>query len=104
MTQRCTSSTTLRHDVPTSVDTPNIAHALGLVAAKIAQHVETAARRLYRHRAVAHMRELDDHILADVGITRGDLEEALERSPFQDPTTVLAKLKRQRAERPAHCR
>ncbi len=31
-------------------------------------------RRLVRDRALAKLRDLDDHLLRDIGLTRGDLE------------------------------
>jgi uncharacterized protein YjiS (DUF1127 family) len=32
------------------------------------------ARRFVRDRALAKLRDLDDHLLRDIGLTRGDLE------------------------------
>jgi uncharacterized protein YjiS (DUF1127 family) len=45
--------------------------------------------------AVKHRRELrrlidlDDHTLADIGLTRSDLHAALSAPPWRDPTSML---------------
>src|SRR4051794_24103692 len=48
-----------------------------------------------RH-AVRRLAELDSRLLADVGITRADLSDALREPLFRNPTDLLAQRARQR--------
>jgi uncharacterized protein YjiS (DUF1127 family) len=46
----------------------------------------------WRHRRdAAVLAGLDDHMLADLGLTRADLNDALSEPLWRDPTTVLAR-------------
>jgi len=48
------------------------------------------AIQAYRNRGpVLRMLELDDRMLRDIGITRGDITSALSGSPVSDPSTRL---------------
>ena len=47
--------------------------------------------RAFKHRREATaLSDLDDRMLADVGITRGDLRAAMIQPLWNDPTSVLA--------------
>jgi uncharacterized protein YjiS (DUF1127 family) len=53
--------------------------------------LEPYARRRRRRIAIAQLRSLDDHLLADIGLTRGQIEQAVDgmlprrREPFSRP-------------------
>jgi len=48
----------------------------------------------WRHRHdVALLAAMDDRMLADIGLTRGDLNSALSQSLWRDPTRVLVRLR-----------
>jgi uncharacterized protein YjiS (DUF1127 family) len=48
-------------------------------------------------RELAHLADFDDHMLADIGLTRTDLRDADAEPLWRDPTSMLA---RRAAERP----
>jgi uncharacterized protein YjiS (DUF1127 family) len=58
----------------------------GIVARRLKQFALAAK---HRHDA-AMLANLDDRMLADIGLTRGDLRDAFSRPLWQDPTVVLA--------------
>jgi uncharacterized protein YjiS (DUF1127 family) len=64
-------------------------------AQALATMVETLARRLanaWRHRHdAAVLAALDDHMLADLGLSRSDLNDALSEPLWRDPTALLAR-------------
>jgi uncharacterized protein YjiS (DUF1127 family) len=64
-------------------------------AQALATMVETLARRLanaWRHRHdAAVLAALDDHMLADLGLSRSDLNDALSEPLWRDPTSLLAR-------------
>jgi uncharacterized protein YjiS (DUF1127 family) len=62
--------------------------ALGAAAGRAAHRLLQAWRR--RH-AAAELAVLDDHLLADIGLTRADLADALSQPVWRDPTRVLAR-------------
>lgn len=52
-----------------------------------------AVARLIRHRReAAQLLQMDDHKLADIGLSRSDVTNALSSSPLHDPTRELARL------------
>ncbi|MBC01495.1 MAG: hypothetical protein CML67_18350 [Rhodobacteraceae bacterium] len=55
--------------------------------------LQTAWRRRKNRRTVAGLLEMDDHILADIGVTRSDVEIALSRRDIRDPSVQLALLR-----------
>ena len=76
--------------------------------------LSTLARRLWRiavairgRLVLTRLAELDDRLLADIGITRGDLSNAFREPLLRDPTNLLARqareqrLRSQRAARHA---
>ncbi len=51
----------------------------------------------YRNRrAVARLLHFDDHMLRDIGVTRGDVAASLAMGPFDDASTRLEALARER--------
>ena len=65
----------------------------GATVARVGRRIAEAWR--HRHDATA-LAALDDHMLADIGLTRADLNDALAEPLWRDPTMVLA---RRRGER-----
>jgi uncharacterized protein YjiS (DUF1127 family) len=51
-----------------------------------------------RRRVLTRLAELDDHLLADIGITRYDLSAAGREPLLRDPTTLLAQRARDRRD------
>lgn len=60
--------------------------ALGLL-------VKTAWRRRRNRRIVTDLLEMEDHILADIGVTRSDIVIALSRQDIRDPSVQLAHMR-----------
>jgi len=67
--------------------------AVGTTVARIGRWLMDAWR--HRHDAVA-LAALDDRMLADIGLTRCDLNDALSEPLWRDPTIVLARRYRER--------
>jgi uncharacterized protein YjiS (DUF1127 family) len=65
---------------------PQAFATIGAAAARIGRRLVEAWR--HRHDAAA-LAALDDHMLADIGLTRGDLNDALSEPLWRDPTSVL---------------
>jgi uncharacterized protein YjiS (DUF1127 family) len=51
--------------------------------------VKTLAKSFEHRRDAAFLAQLDDRMLADIGLTRGDLRDALSEPPWRDPTALL---------------
>jgi uncharacterized protein YjiS (DUF1127 family) len=62
-----------------------LAAAVGSVARRAAQ----VGRAIKNRRAATALAGLDDHMLADIGITRSDLRDAYSEPLWHDPTDVL---------------
>ncbi len=58
--------------------------------AGLSQIVARLTRAWQRRRLVGRLGELDDRLLADIGITRQDVASALAESIFVDPSEKLA--------------
>jgi uncharacterized protein YjiS (DUF1127 family) len=56
------------------------------VTARVAKMDRTVRNRL----AVRRLRQLDDHGLKDIGLTRADVDGALAAPLWQDPSRILA--------------
>jgi uncharacterized protein YjiS (DUF1127 family) len=79
-------NTTTTHTTDTSV-------ASGTKTRHWIMEVFGAVARLIRHRQeAAGLLELSDHQLADIGLTRDDVRQALTTSPLHDPTNELARV------------
>ncbi|MBN7807390.1 MULTISPECIES: DUF1127 domain-containing protein [Agrobacterium] len=80
---------------------------LGLIAPRAASFEQAAAgvgkgfvtflRRIANRIAANRLVEMDDHQLADIGLTRSDLRSALDTGIMEDPTTRLARIARMAA-------
>ena len=79
----------------TALTTPVAPSLSTQVLAAVGAAIARAGRRLahaWRHRHdAATLAAFDDRMLADIGLTRGDLNEALAEPLWRDPTTVLAR-------------
>lgn len=85
----------------TALDTTTHARTVSPGAAAVTlRMVKTAlgvfARALVHRRQALQLRELSDHQLADIGLTRSDLSVALHAPLGTDPTTRLSTLARER--------
>ena len=74
--------------------------AVGIAVARLGRWLADAWR--HRHDAAA-LAQFDDRMLADIGLTRGDLNDALAEPLWRDPTSVLARrhCERRKARRAA---
>ena len=74
--------------------------AMGTAVVRFGRWVANAWR--HRHDAAA-LASFDDRMLADIGLTRADLNDALAEPLWRDPTSVLARRQseRRRARRAA---
>ncbi|MBB3944886.1 uncharacterized protein YjiS (DUF1127 family) [Rhizobium skierniewicense] len=80
---------------------------LGLIAPRIATFEQVVAgagkgfvtflRRIANRMAANRLLDMDDHQLADIGLTRSDLKTALDTGLLDDPTTRLARCARMAA-------
>jgi uncharacterized protein YjiS (DUF1127 family) len=61
-------------------------------------------KALTHRRKVTQLLELDDHALADLGVSRGDVLRALSLPLHEDPSTALAALVNRAAHRRKECR
>ena len=56
-----------------------------------------AVERTLRHRREAHvLARLDRHMLADIGLTRSDVQDAFSAPLWEDPTELLSERARER--------
>ena len=63
---------------------------------RLAYSVWDMAIAIKHRRDLAHLADRDDRMLADVGLTRGDLYDADSKPFWVDPTTTLHKRTRRR--------
>ena len=79
----------------TALTTPVAPSLSSQALAAVGAAIVRAGRRLaeaWRHRYDATvLAAFDDRMLADIGLTRGDLNDALAEPLWRDPTTVLAR-------------
>ena len=85
--------------------TMSVSPQLARTCAAIGDATVRAVRRLSkawrRRHAAAELAALDDHLLADIGLSRADLVDALAQPVWRDPTAALA---RRHDERRHACR
>ena len=62
--------------------------ALGVVRA-LAKRVIVMLGAFKGHRDMQILAGMDDHMLSDIGLTRGDVRDAVSEPIWRDPTTVL---------------
>jgi uncharacterized protein YjiS (DUF1127 family) len=65
--------------------------ALAVAGQQLTRHVRQAADFLRNRRDASQLAALDDRMLADIGLTRGDLRDAFAEPVWRDPTKVLAR-------------
>jgi uncharacterized protein YjiS (DUF1127 family) len=66
--------------------------------AKFVKGVKAVGVSLSRRKAIQSLGELDDRMLADMGLTRSDLRVAAQWSLWADPTDRLAELAEERRD------
>ncbi len=69
------------------------------VTITVASTVKTFVQRIYNRIVANNLMELDDRLLADVGLARSDVMNALDTGLLEDPTTHLTRAARLRAVR-----
>lgn len=68
-----------------------VARLFKAVAAGATRLFQRVARALKNRRDAGMLSGLDDRMLADIGLTRGDLRDAYAEPLWHDPTDVLAR-------------
>lgn len=58
--------------------------------AMLARWVKAAVRALRHRREARILAGLNDHMLADIGLTRADVQDAFSEPLWRDPTSMLA--------------
>jgi uncharacterized protein YjiS (DUF1127 family) len=69
------------------------------VATGVSKGFVTFLRRISNRLSANRLMEMDDHQLADIGLTRRDLNVALNTGIMEDPTTRLQRIARMAAAR-----
>ncbi|MBB4400568.1 MULTISPECIES: DUF1127 domain-containing protein [Rhizobium/Agrobacterium group] len=67
------------------------------VAVLFAFRVKTFLQRIYNRIVANGLTELDDRLLADIGLARSDVRDALNTGLLEDPTAHLTRAARNRA-------
>ncbi|CAN7358896.1 DUF1127 domain-containing protein [Agrobacterium tumefaciens] len=62
-----------------------------------ASAVKTFLQRIYNRIVANGLTELDDRLLADIGLAHSDVQDALNTGLFEDPTAHLTRAARKRA-------
>ncbi len=70
-------------------DSPSWKIAARLVLSTILDVVAATFRAIANRRAALHVASLDDRMLRDIGLTRGDVDGALAQPWHKDPTRTL---------------
>ncbi len=65
--------------------------ALAALGGRLARSLKRAARAIRNRRDADQLTRLDDHMLADIGLTRFDLRDAYAESLWRDPTDALSR-------------
>jgi uncharacterized protein YjiS (DUF1127 family) len=82
-----------------------LSRALGALGGKLAQRLKRVGQLFRNRRDARILAHLDDHMLADIGLSRSDLRDAYSQSLWRDPTDVLAnRATERRASRRRHTR
>ena len=69
-----------------------LAGFVGIAALRFAEYLRAYGKR----RDLENLANLDDRMLADIGLTRGDLRDAAAEPLWRDPTAVLVMRRRER--------
>jgi len=65
------------------------AWAVNTVAGIVVERVRAVLRTLKNRRDATILAGMDEHMLADIGLTRGDVRDAFSEPVWRDPTAVL---------------
>ncbi len=68
-----------------------LSRALGALGGRLARRLSQIARFVRNRRDAGRLTRLDDHMLADIGLTRFDVRDAYAESLWRDPTDTLAR-------------
>ena len=72
------------------VGTAGVGRRLAAAGDSLTRRLGQFGRAVRNRRAATTLAGLDDHMLADIGITRSDLRDAYAEPLWHDPTDVLA--------------
>lgn len=64
--------------------------AIAAVGGHLGRGLRALGRSIRNRRVAAGLAGLDDHMLADIGLTRSDLRDAYAEPLWRDPTDILA--------------
>ena len=64
---------------------------LAALGARLERGLKRLAKRMQNRRDAMRLADLDERMLADIGLTRGDLRDAFAEPKWRDPTDVLAR-------------
>ncbi|MFK0209049.1 DUF1127 domain-containing protein [Agrobacterium sp. NPDC090283] len=64
---------------------------------RVAFLVKTFVQRIYNRIVANGLTELDDRLLADIGLVRSDVRDALDTGLLEDPTAHLTRAARKRS-------
>src|SRR3954447_15373038 len=67
----------------------HLAWLVNAVAGYVANRVRVVLQMLKNRRDATVLAGMDEHMLADIGLTRGDLRDAFSEPVWRDPTAVL---------------
>jgi uncharacterized protein YjiS (DUF1127 family) len=67
------------------------ARALATLAGRAGRGLRRIAEHIKNRRDAMRLVDLDDRMLADIGITRSDLRDAYSGAPWRDPSELLAR-------------
>ncbi len=68
-----------------------LGRALWDLAGRAARGLKQLAGRIKNRRDAMRLAELDDRMLADIGLNRSDLRDAYAVPPWRDPSDILAR-------------
>lgn len=67
----------------------HVAWLVNAVAGIVVDRARQVVQFLKNRRDAVILAGLDDHMLADIGLTRGDVRDAFSEPVWRDPTTIL---------------
>jgi uncharacterized protein YjiS (DUF1127 family) len=68
-----------------------VVRALSALAGRLGRSLKRAAERVKNRRDAMRLADLDDRMLADIGISRSDLRDAYSGPLWRDPSELLAR-------------
>ena len=67
----------------------HFALAVNLIAGFVAERLRTVLQTWKNRRDATILAGMDEHMLADIGLTRGDVRDAFSEPVWRDPTALL---------------